>query len=347
MSTAADAVAAEEWPLRVAAAVIRRGDGAVLLSLRPRHADQGGLWEFPGGKLEAREREIDGLARELDEELGIRIERATPVIRVRHRYPSRAVELSVFEVDQWQGEPSGREGQAIGWFAPAALAGLDFPAANLPITRAVGLPRLVLVTPPLGEDASAYLARLEACLDAGVRLVQLRLREADAARARRVTREAVRLSEQHDARLLVNGLPGEAHAAGAHGVHLSSARLRQLSTRPVGNALLLSAACHNPAELHHAEAIGADFAYLSPVHATGSHPGAACLGWHRLLPLARRARLPVYALGGMRAADCRLAVRAGCQGIAMMSGLWDSAAPGAVLARHAEALAAAAYCTRN
>ncbi|MGE0859687.1 MAG: 8-oxo-dGTP diphosphatase MutT, partial [Gammaproteobacteria bacterium] len=132
--------------LRVAAAAIRREDGAVLLALRPRHANQGGKWEFPGGKLEPRESAVAGLARELDEELGIAIEAATPLITVRHDYPDRRIELLVFEVRAWRGEPHGREGQTVEWVAAEDLARREFPAANLPILAALRLPRLLLVT---------------------------------------------------------------------------------------------------------------------------------------------------------------------------------------------------------
>jgi 8-oxo-dGTP diphosphatase len=265
------------------------------------------------------------------------------VIRVRHAYVDRLVDLAVLEVADWNGQPRGCEGQDIRWVRPEELASLAFPAANLPVTTAVRLPRLVLVTPDPGRDERVFLARLEACVAAGVELVQLRLEETDGARRRRVARAAVTTCARHGARVMLNGTPGEALAAGADGVHLNAARLRQLSARPLAPDRLLSASCHNVAELAHAEALGVDFAYLSPVHATASHPGAAVLGWHGLHRLARAARVPVFALGGMQAGDARLAVRAGCQGVAMMRGIWDAARPATVLAAGAAAVAAAAY----
>ena len=172
------------------AAVIRRADRAILLSLRAAGANQGGLWEFPGGKLEPGERDIDGLARELREELGIAIVRGLPVIRVLHRYPDKLVSLSVMEVTDWEGVPGGREGQEIRWVQPNELAALRFPAANLPVTAAVSLPRLALVAPTPGPCEAAFLSRLAQCLAAGVRLVLLRLDEPDLARRRRVAAAA-------------------------------------------------------------------------------------------------------------------------------------------------------------
>lgn len=323
--------------LRVAAAVIRRDDGAILLSVRPQHAAHAGLWEFPGGKLEGRERPIAGLARELAEELGIQIERAMPLITVRHRYPKAEVELIVFEVREWQGEAHGREGQHVEWVDAARLPTLQFPEANLPVTIAVSLPRLLMVTPDLGDDENVFLARLEACLAAGVELVQLRIR-ATGAQRQRVLMAALAACARHRARLMVNGAPAEAMALGAQGVHLNRQRLFEFDARPVPHTLLLSAACHDADELAQAESIGVDFVYLSPVLATASHPGGATLGWRQLRRLCAATRLPVYALGGMTAHHLPRAVRAGCQGVAMLSGLWQHAAPATLLERAAKAL---------
>lgn len=328
--------------LRVAAAVIQRDDGAILLSLRPAHTAHGGLWEFPGGKLETRERPVDGLARELAEELGIQIQSATPLISVRHRYPANSVELMVFEVRAWQGEAHGREGQRIEWVSRAALGDLEFPAANLPVTTAVTLPRVLLITPDLGADEAAFLARLEACLAAGVELVQLRIRAVGAQR-QRVTASARAACMRHGARLMLNGTPQEARDASVDGVHLNRQHLFEYEKRPLAKDMLLSAACHDARELAQAESIGVDFVYLSPVAATASHPDAALLGWAGLRALCATTRLPVYALGGMTPGALPRAVRAGCQGIAMLSGLWESAAPAALLESATRALRKAAY----
>lgn len=327
--------------LRVAAAAIRREDGAVLLALRPRHANQGGKWEFPGGKLEPRESAVAGLARELDEELGIAIEAATPLITVRHDYPDRRIELLVFEVRAWRGEPHGREGQAVEWVAAEDLARREFPAANLPILAALRLPRVLMITPDVGADEGAFLARLERCLEAGVELVQLRI-TAEGARRARLARRAIELAQSHAARLVLNGVPEEVLALGAHGVHLNRARLLACAERPLPRELLVSAACHDAAALEHAARLEIDCALVSPVAPTTSHPGAPVLGWRALRGLTRAARSPVYALGGLRAADVGRALRAGCQGVALLSGLWNATEPAEVVARATREVAAAA-----
>ena len=328
--------------LRVAAAVIRRHDDAILLSVRPAHTAHGGLWEFPGGKLEARERPVDGLARELAEELGIAIESATPLITVRHQYPKNTVELIVFEVRAWRGDPHGREGQHIEWVDGVSLATREFPAANVPVTIAANLPRMVMVRPDIGADEGLFLARLEACLAAGVRLVQLRVR-AGGTQLARVAAAALAACARHGARMLLNGSPEDALALGFDGVHLNRQRLFEIEQRPLPDKLLVSAACHDAHELARAEQIGIDFAYLSPVAATPSHPGAEVLGWPALRILCAAARMPVYALGGMTPALLPRAVRAGCQGIAMLSTWWEAPAPVALMRSASKSLQKAAF----
>ena len=113
-----------------------------------------GLWEFPGGKLMPGESRENGLARELDEELGVRVLAAQPLIRVRHRYPEREVVLDVWRVDSYVGEPYGREGQPIMWRDVQGLEAAEFPPADAPVLSALRLPARYLVTPEPGGDWS-------------------------------------------------------------------------------------------------------------------------------------------------------------------------------------------------
>ena len=117
----------------VVAGVIRRGDDEILICLRPMHLDQGGLWEFPGGKREIGESRFEALARELREELGIEIKSAAPLLRLTHRYVTKTVDLDVWEVTQWEGHEKGCEGQLIQWVSRHELRRYAFPAANEPI----------------------------------------------------------------------------------------------------------------------------------------------------------------------------------------------------------------------
>ena len=121
--------------VKVAAGVIER-DGQVLVTQRAAKAHQGGLWEFPGGKLESGESAEQALVRELAEELNIQVTQQSPLIEIAHDYGDKQVRLFVFVVHDFEGEPQGLEGQPMQWIAAADLNGLSFPAANLPIIQA-------------------------------------------------------------------------------------------------------------------------------------------------------------------------------------------------------------------
>ena len=319
-STAPEAVAP---PLHVAVAVLVNARAEVLLSRRPDHVHQGGLWEFPGGKVEPGEDVTAALRREIREELGVAVGRCTPLIRVPHRYPDRSVLLDVWRVDDFEGEPHSREGQPVEWVPVDALRSRDFPAANRAIVRALELPQTYLITPdPAPGRPGALLPGLEASLDAGVRLVQLRARGLEPAALLALAKEARVLCRRFGARLLLNADPRLAEQAGADGVHLRAALLRQLDGRPLGESRLVGASCHTPAELQAAAALGADFAVLSPVRATASHPQAQPLGWEGFAAQVAAATLPVYALGGLQPQDLAQAIACGGQGIAAIRGLW-------------------------
>lgn len=307
--------------IHVAAAVIVNPAGEVLLALRPMEKHQGGLWEFPGGKVEPGEAVVAALDRELHEEIGIRVTRARPLIRVQHRYPDKAVLLDVWRVDGFDGVPHGREGQAIEWVAPEALPQRAFPAANLPIVTAARLPECYLITPEPGEFDD-FLQRLEQSLEDGIGLVQLRAKSLSDADYKALARLAVALCHCHGARLLLNAPPQWVEEVGADGVHLSSARLMALSERPLGRNLWVAASCHNALELQHALGIGADFALLSPIKPTQSHPEATPLGWSQMQALIDPLPMPVYALGGMSRTDLPDAFEYGAQGIAAIRALW-------------------------
>ena len=121
--------------VQVAVGILTDAAGAILLARRPDHAHQGGLWEFPGGKVEAGETVARALARELREELGITVQAAEPLLQVHHAYPDKAVLLDVWRVTAYRGEPHGREGQPLAWTLPERLTDFAFPAADAPIIQ--------------------------------------------------------------------------------------------------------------------------------------------------------------------------------------------------------------------
>ena len=311
--------------VEVVAAVLTRPDGEVLLASRPPGKVYAGYWEFPGGKVEAGETLQAALARELTEELGIAVLRTERWITRVFAYDHATVRLNFFRVVEWQGEPHPHEGQTFSWQAPSQVTVSPLLPANFPILKALTLPPLLGIThaEPLG--VTAFLAQLDRALDQGLELIQVRDKTLPEPERLALARETVRRAHLHGARVLVNGSLELARAAGADGVHLDSAAAAKLTAPPdyaTPDAFLLGVSCHDAAELAHAAAIGADFALLSPVLPTLTHPGAPTLGWERFADLAAASAIPVYGLGGLERADVALARSHGAHGVALLRGAW-------------------------
>ena len=309
-------------PVQVAVGLIRDARGRILISRRAADAHQGGLWEFPGGKLEPDEPIRSGLRRELREELGITPNRMLPLLRIPFHYPDKHVLLDVWEVAGFNGEPRGREGQPLRWVEPDRLDDYRFPEANAPIIKAARLPEHYLITPAPGTDTAAFLAKLEARLAAGIRLVQLRAHGLSEGAYLGLARACLARCRHHGAELLLNGPPAVATRIGA-GLHLTAARLADLPSRPaLAPGRLLASSCHTEAELARAVSIGVDFCVLGPVKPTTTHPDAKPLGFDGFAAMVRDVPLPIYALGGMQSADLVPARERRAQGIAAIRGLW-------------------------
>jgi 8-oxo-dGTP diphosphatase len=132
----------------VAVGILRRPDGQVLFAQRPAGKVYAGYWEFPGGKIEAGETSLGALVRELDEELGVRVTRASEWLAQRHEYPHAHVELRFFLVSRWEGEPEPREGQAVSWQTPGSYTVAPMLPALLTAESRV-LPGLIALSAPL------------------------------------------------------------------------------------------------------------------------------------------------------------------------------------------------------
>lgn len=121
--------------LLVAAAALVDDDGRVLIAQRPAGRSMAGLWEFPGGKVNAGETPEAALARELQEELGIDIATAclAPFTFASHRYPDFHLLMPLYLCRRWRGVPRPREGQTLAWVRPARLSDYAMPPADLPL----------------------------------------------------------------------------------------------------------------------------------------------------------------------------------------------------------------------
>jgi len=308
--------------IHVAAAAISDTHDRVLITQRPAHVHQGGLWEFPGGKLEQGESPGQALERELLEELGIKVGAARPLIQVRHDYPDKSVLLDVWRVEDYAGIPEGREGQPLEWVALGDLGDFAFPAANIPIIQALQLPDRYLITPEPDSDISGFLEVLGCAIQRGISLVQLRAKQLTEGGYRQLVLAAAELCRPANVRLLLNCTPQLVPELGAQGVHLTARRLMQLQRRPLDSGYLVAASCHSLEEVAHAGRLGLDFIVVSPVRGTASHPGTPPIGLAGLRSLCEAAVMPAYALGGMQESDIESVWQCGAQGIAAIRGLW-------------------------
>ncbi|HWK71844.1 MAG TPA: thiamine phosphate synthase [Burkholderiaceae bacterium] len=341
--------------IKVAAGLILRPDGQLLLAQRPSDKPWAGWWELPGGKIEAGESTLEALARELQEELGIQITDASPWVTYTHEYPKNIVQLAFCRVYGWTGTPAGLENQELAWVDPQAElpVGPLLPATEPPL-RWLRLPEQYLITSIGSQDRlEPYLEKLALALQKGVRLVQFResawmaVSKPDAYAA---FKRIVQICHDAGARCLVNSGHPESWWALADGVHFRAADARALldrvppltgggenhasrnageHTAPATNEIrakvpgLIGVSAHDAADLAAAGALGADFALLGHVLDTPSHPGQPGMGWDRFALLAAQAGLPVFAIGGQSPATQAEARRHGAHGIAGMRQLID------------------------
>lgn len=298
------------------------GSGRVLLSRRPAHKVRGGLWEFPGGKLEPGEAPEMALRRELAEELGIEISASRRQFGLIHVYPDLEIRLHVCVVQHWSGEPQPLEGQELVWQGPQA-PDAEWPAlseADQRLRRWLRLPTTLVISADCvaGEEPRWLKAAASVSSDA-LLLVRTTL-PTDS--SRRLCSALLARRPGLQTRLLLSG-DWVGAAALQIGVQWKSAQLRQprfsLASDP-----WCGASCHDAEELSRAAERGCDYAVLGPVHPTASHPDAPPLGWPTYARLVRDSWLPVFALGGMSPSDLQKARALGGYGVAGIRGFWPT-----------------------
>ncbi len=309
----------------VAAGLILRPNGSLLLAERPADKPWPGWWELPGGKIEAGESVLQALARELKEELDIGVTDATPWVTYTHEYPKNIVRLAFCRVTGWTGEPSGVEGQRLAWVDPqqTLTVGPLLPATEPPL-RWLKLPDRYLLT-SIGSSARLpeFLAKLTAALQGGIKLVQFREPEWAAGASSPGIHDAflqvLQRCREFGARCLLNSCHPESWRAQADGVHFRADDARALQSAPPAPAPhpgLIGVSAHNADDLLAARSLNADFVVLGHVLDTPSHPGEPGMGWNRFAEFAGQANLPVFAIGGQSAHTVQTARRHGAHGIA-------------------------------
>jgi 8-oxo-dGTP diphosphatase len=125
----------KESSLLVVAAALVDADGRVLLQQRPEGKSLAGLWEFPGGKIDAGETPEQALVRELEEELGIRTWQSclAPASFASEPLSDRHLIMLLYVCRKWEGQPELRHASAMKWVRPAEMFALPMPAADLPL----------------------------------------------------------------------------------------------------------------------------------------------------------------------------------------------------------------------
>lgn len=303
----------------VAVGVLIRPDGAFLLASRPEGKPYAHYWEFPGGKVETGESVARALQRELHEELGIDITAVFPWLVREFEYPHAHVRLHFCRVFDWSGELHGRESQE---FRFCTLNDLPAPLlpATVPVLRWLSLPPVYALTNATEVGESEFVQQLEWGLLQGVRMVQLREPGLPTDAAERAFRATLERTRAAGALLLVSSRHPEAWARAADGVHLTGRDLTGAKRRP--GLAWVGASVHEPRQLAHAASIGVDFAVLGPVAATASHPGIPGIGWPAFARAVASTAVPVYAIGGLAAADLPQALRYGAHGVALQRAAW-------------------------
>ena len=309
--------------VEVAAAVMLRAAGCeFLLAQRPQGKVYAGYWEFPGGKVEPGETVRTALIRELHEELGITVTACAPWLTRVFTYPHATVRLHFWRVTAWDGEigiTAPLEHSAVDWQKCGKTAGVaPILPANDPILKALELPTTMAITSGEIEGVERQLERLEEALDEGLRLIQVRDKGWPAAQRLWFAEAVTRIARQRGALVLINDDADIARRAGADGLHLSAPALAACRERP--DFAWVGASCHDAKELDHAAELGLDYALLSPVLPTPTHPEATGLGWPAFSDLIAGRPLPVFALGGMKKDLLATAQGHGAHGIALMRG---------------------------
>lgn len=312
-----------ETALDIAVGVLVDSAGRVLIARRRAHTPGAGFWEFPGGKREAGEAIDVCLARELAEEIGIDVKHGEPLVRFAHDRGPRPVRLHVWRIDDWQGQPSGLEGQVVRWAEPGTLDLSTLLPATEVIINALRLPSCYLITPGLADgDPTAWLAGIDHALADGIALIRMRDPALDDAAYEKLAAAVVERAHAAGGQVLVDRDVALMQRVGADGLHWPAQRVIDTAQRPVDRRFWYAASAHDGDDVKQAATAGVDFATLSPVLPSRTHPETTALGWSGFAEQRDDQAAPVYALGGLSGANIDTARAYNAQGVAAIRGFW-------------------------
>jgi len=298
----------------VVAILYAKNNTQILITKRRKNQFMPNYWELPGGKIETGEDEEDALARELQEELGIKTLRISLKHVMTHHYKDKTVNLSIYNVESYKDNVTGTEGQDVRWCNLQNLSNYKLlPTMRIIINR-IRLPEYYWITPD-ERDPELLLQKCQNHLITGAKIIQLRSKDLI---EHSYIGKIHNLCQSYEARLILN-VPNKTFKEPCDGWHLTSEELLKYSKRPCANNKLLGASAHNMKEAKYAETISVDYISLAPIEETPSHPNATPLGWEVAKDIVSKSNLPVYLLGGMGRDSLGRALKIRAQGIAGIS----------------------------
>ncbi len=307
--------------IEVVAGVIRNGEGKILICLRPAHLDQGNLWELPGGKRKNGESRFRALRREVNEELGIEVISALPLLRFVYRYPTKTIDFDVWEVSKWRGSARGCEGQQIAWVNSSELSHYAFPAANRTVVTALDLPRIACALPDVSVSSAQYIGSLEKWVDAGTCCVLLNSQVVIRSYNERALTEIGHLLDRYGAKLIFE-FPRK-HAT--RRTNADDLKLFDGIRGQIDCDTLIGFSCSTSTELGQAEQAGAELLLIGPFHSTEFETVNDAIGWSEIQDLVKNTVTPAFAFGPfLEPQDVASAIVSGCQGAVLPFNVWTA-----------------------
>jgi len=307
--------------IEIVAGVIRSGEGKILICLRPAHLDQGNLWELPGGKRKNGESRFRALRREVNEELGIDVISALPLLRFVHRYPTKTIDFDVWEVSKWRGSARGCEGQKIAWVNSSELDHYVFPAANRTVLTALGLPRFACAIADVNVSLGQYIGSLEKWIDAGTCCVLLNSQVVIRGYNERALTEIGHLIDRYGAKLIFEFSIKQA----TRRTNADNAKLFDSVRGKIDCDTLIGFSCSTYTELGRAEQAGAELLLIGPLRSVEVETVNDAIGWSEIQDLLKNTATPAFAFGPfLEPQDVASAIVSGCQGAVLPFDVWTA-----------------------
>jgi len=302
--------------IKAVVGVLHNKDQQILIAKRQSHQFMGGFWELPGGKIEHGESPEVAISRELNEELGIIVDKLSLHQTMVYQYTDRIVELSIYNIDNYLNTPKGVEGQEIAWVSVENLNSYKLLPTMKSFINSITLPKQYWITPSSNHQSDEWIRKFDEKIKQGISLIQLRSKtKLDIT----FIEELHNKCKHNNINLLLNTVDKSFHEAYCDGWHITTGEMFDLKSRPCANNKLLGASTHDLTEALKAQDLGADFIVISPVQATQTHPDTVPIGWDAAKEVVDKLNIPVYFLGGMTLNDLDKTLKLGAQGIAGVS----------------------------